>query len=71
MPRARNCSTWRRSVPASLSVSVSTNVYPALLSTCSAPRTIGGNSGLVTSGTTMATTYERAVRRPRASALGT
>jgi len=37
-------------------VSVSTRVKPASLSTFSAPRTMGGNSGFVMSGITSATT---------------
>ncbi len=53
-PCARIEATWVYSTAGSLLVSVSTSVKPAWLRICSAPRTIGGKSGLVMSGMTRA-----------------
>ena len=71
-------STWRersdaictRSRSSSLSVLTMSALKPAPLSTSSIPRTIGGNSGLVMSGSTSPTVPDFDVFRQRAMGLG-
>ena len=68
--RERSDSTCDLSRSASLSVLTIQALYPTGLSTCSTPRTIGGNSGLVRSGTIRPIVADRAVFRLRAIGFG-
>ena len=68
--RERSSSISAASRSSSLSVSASRHAIPALHSVSSIPRTIGGRTGLVRSGTTTPATPERRVRRLRAVGSG-